>query len=86
MSILIGQYQPIAIAALVRHLGKCPFQDRGVFKAAKIYSKKGNSLVYFGVTRKVVAPVFVILMVQQSNLSDLIWLRYDQNGRQTPAI
>lgn len=57
-----------------------------VFKAAKIYSQKGNALFLFGVTRKVVAPVLLIPMVQQSNPSDLIWLRYDQNDRQTPAI
>jgi hypothetical protein len=56
------------------------------FKAAKINSKKGKSLFLFGVTRKVVAPVFGILMVQESNQSDLIWIRYKQNGRKTPAI
>jgi hypothetical protein len=57
-----------------------------VFKSAKNYSQKRNSLFLLGFSRKVTAPVFLILMVQESNQSDQIWMRYDQNGHETPAI
>jgi hypothetical protein len=51
---------------------EAPVKKGAVSKVAKFSSQKGNSLFHFGVTRKVIAPIFVILFIQESNHSDLI--------------
>jgi ribosomal protein S12 methylthiotransferase accessory factor YcaO len=43
-----------------------------VSKAVEFVAQKGNSLFLFDFTRKDVAPVFLILMVKESNQLDQI--------------